>query len=150
MNEYASAEDAVPPDRNSSSPASSRLLAPRPLSLAVASLVVGLFAGFSIASEAIPPAPMPGASPQQIPQPTKSTIPGSGTYWVGSDVEAGLYRSHQLTGGCSWTRSADASGEADSVIAEHAPMGSTYVELREDEFFDTAGCATWRRVNASG
>lgn len=113
--------------------------------MAVGALVVGIFAGFSIASDSIPSASVPGAAGSQ--EPTDQTVPGDGTFWVGLDVQPGLYRSLSNSDLCSWTRSENASGEADSVIARDSSLGSTYVHLVYGDFFDTDDCSTWRLVD---
>lgn len=114
--------------------------------MAVATLVVGVFAGFSIGAKSIPPSPAPGpiAIPPQ--NPTALTIPGDGTFWVGTDVAPGLYRSSSNADRCSWTREKDATGELKSVRAHDTSIGSAYVYLVEGDFFDTEGCNTWRRA----
>ncbi|MET7363179.1 hypothetical protein ABZS76_32745 [Streptomyces sp. NPDC005562] len=108
-------------------------------------LIVGLFAGFSIASETVPPAPLPETE-QSLGKPTHRSIPGSGTFLVGSDVGAGLYHSYG-NADCKWSRSKDATGERQSVIANDSSIGDAYVHLQAGEFFSTTGCTTWQKVS---
>ncbi|WP_428957853.1 hypothetical protein [Streptomyces sp. cg35] len=121
-----------------------RRLPPRAWLIALGTLTVGLFAGFSIASQSVPPAPLPEASPSTQ-APTANTIPGTGTFWVGPDVTPGLYHSFQ-NDECEWERARDASGESRAVIARDQSSGDAYVHLKKGEFFDTTGCTKWRRV----
>ncbi|MGW1436766.1 hypothetical protein ACWD7M_16145 [Streptomyces griseus] len=124
---------------------------PRAWLLAVGALVAGLFAGFSLASESVPPAPLPdntagqakGSEPEQ---PTDTTIPGQGTFWVGADVESGLYHSAKNSTACSWRRLKDASGEPESVLADEKSAGDAYVHIEDGEFFASTQCNTWKRV----
>jgi hypothetical protein len=111
--------------------------------------VVCIFAGFSIGAESIPPAQLPT---QALQKPTDTSIPGDGTFLVGSrrttsDVRPGLYHSSRNSSRCVWRRSRDASFEKRSVIAEDTSRGESYVQLQSGEFFDTADCVTWHRVD---
>lgn len=123
--------------------------------MAVATGVACLFAGFSIASQSIPPAPSPSAiaSPRTLVGPTPWTIPGDGVYIVGTtetaDVQPGLYHA-QGNQHCSWRTSKDATFERRSVIASDTATGDAYVQLRAGEFFDTNECATWHRATGPG
>jgi hypothetical protein len=126
---------------------------PRAWLMSAAALVFGLFAGFSIASESVPPAPLPNqgaGSPSpdlgELDRPTSKAIPGNGTYRVGADVRPGLYHSYRNHLNCAWTRARDASGETRSVIARDVAKGDAYVDLEKGEFFNTDQCTTWRRV----
>lgn len=114
-------------------------------------LVLGLFAGYSIGADSIPPAPMPlqGAS-RAVQHPTENAIPGDGMFFVGTgetaDVQPGLYHSSDNASPCVWRRTKDASGERDSLIAHDTSLTDSYVRLKEGEFFDTTNCTTWYRV----
>jgi hypothetical protein len=120
--------------------------------LGVGGLVLGLFAGFSIASKSIPPTPLPSASARTQQTPTDQVIPGDGEYFVGTDrwadVRPGLYRSTQNTQQCHWEREKDATGE--HIIASDSGQGITYVQLRAGEFFDTNRCSVWHLVTGPG
>jgi hypothetical protein len=120
--------------------------------MGIGGLVLGLFAGFSIASQSVPPAPLPSVAPHTLQTPTAWTIPGEGEFLVGADsladVRPGLYRSSRNTERCMWQREKDATGE--HVIASDSAEGITYVELHAGEFFDTSSCTTWHRVDGPG
>jgi hypothetical protein len=121
---------------------------PRAYVLGFTLLVVGIFAGFSIASKSIPPAPSPSAT--NVGTPTETTIPGDGTFLVGTtdhaDVRPGIYHSTGNSRPCTWTRAEDASGELRSVIAQNTSRGDAYVELHAGEFFDSSNCLVWERA----
>ncbi|WP_030748084.1 hypothetical protein [Streptomyces griseus] len=78
------------------------------------------------------------------------TIDGDGDFEVGSDVEAGLYRSTgNEDAGCYWERAKDAKGELDSILANDNVTGTAYVEIKKsDKFFKSTGCGTWEAVDA--
>lgn len=114
-------------------------------------VVLGLFSGYSIGADSIPPAPLPVQGSSYTPQrPTGDLIPGNGTFRVGTgrgaDVRPGLYRSSGNTASCTWRRSMDATWESDSILAHDTSLGDAYVQLNDGEFFDSTNCATWRRV----
>jgi hypothetical protein len=132
------------PELESAYDAYPKRMPPRAWLMAAAFLTLGLFAGFSIASDSVPPAPLPGDI-RATDKPTGTTVPGNGTFWVGTDVTPGLYHSYQNTN-CQWSRSKDATGEARAVLAEDTSHGDTYVLLQVGDFFDTAGCTTWTKV----
>ncbi|MFI0966984.1 hypothetical protein ACH4S8_37220 [Streptomyces sp. NPDC021080] len=117
----------------------------RGYALAAGALFVGIFGGWSMGADSIPPASAPGAL-TAAQHPTRLTVPGDGTYWVGADVRPGLYRSLPNSDRCSWTRAKDATGERTSVRAHKASTGTLYVYLSRGDFFDTRDCHTWRRV----
>jgi hypothetical protein len=76
----------------------------------------------------------------------KNTIPGSGTYLVGRDFNAGVYRSTGNTS-CYWERAKNASGSFDSIIANDNGGGQRVVYIRPtDKAFKSSGCGTWKRV----
>lgn len=115
--------------------------------VAAGALTIGIFAGFSIASESIPPASAIKAADISQ-EPTRHTVPGDGIFLVGLDVRPGLYRSLSNSDRCTWTRSKDATGERSSVRAHDTSQGSAYVDLVAGDFFDTTDCNTWQRVSA--
>lgn len=129
-----------------------RKMPKRAYAMCLGGLFLGLFAGFSIASKSIAPAPFPQspetATPRTLQAPTPWTIPGDGEFLVGTnklaDVHPGLYRSEGNTRWCMWQREKDATGE--HIVASDTAEGITYVQLRSGEFFDTNGCNTWHRV----
>jgi hypothetical protein len=75
-----------------------------------------------------------------------ATIPGTGTFLVGTDIQPGVYRSTGNTY-CYWHRAKDASGSLDSIIANDIGGGQRLVYLRAtDKIFKTSECGTWSRV----
>lgn len=129
-----------------------RRMPPRAFLMAAATLVLGLFAGFSMASKSVPPATMPPEQSETstvLETPTPTEIPGNGTFLVGKDVRAGLYHSYRNRLNCAWSRARDASGERGSIIARDVSRGNAYVLLEKGEFFDTSQCATWDRVEGA-
>ncbi|MFE0490127.1 hypothetical protein [Streptomyces griseoaurantiacus] len=143
-----STEDAT--ESRHESPKSKRMPG-RAYVMAAAFLTAGIFLGFSIAAESVPPAPMPGGQ-AGLQEPTPTTIPGEGMWRVGTgsdaDVRPGLYQSSHNILDCSWRRSRDASGEHRAIISGDVSRGTAYAQLQSGEFFDTAHCATWHRVGA--
>jgi hypothetical protein len=124
-----------------------RTLVRRPLFLLGIGVFAGLVLGYALGADAEPPAPLmaPPALPA-VTQPTATTIPGDGAYWVGPDVHPGVYRATSNTTPCSWKRARDPSGEHHEVIADETTTGTSYVQLEKGEFFVTDSCTTWRRV----
>ncbi|MDY7085966.1 MAG: hypothetical protein SYR96_12755 [Actinomycetota bacterium] len=79
----------------------------------------------------------------------KDTIPGSGTYLVGKDFNAGVYRSAGNSS-CYWERASDAGGSLNSIIANDIGSGQRLVYVKPtDKVFKSSGCATWKRVTAA-
>ena len=79
----------------------------------------------------------------------KNTIPGSGTYLVGKDFQAGVYRSTGNSS-CYWQRATNASGSTSSIITNDIGAGQRLVYVRPtDKVFKTSGCRTWSRVTAA-
>lgn len=75
----------------------------------------------------------------------RSTIPGTGTFLVGPDVDPGTYRAAARSG-CYWARlaSLDTSDIIDNANAD----GPVVVELlSSDKAFETNGCATFRKIS---
>lgn len=79
----------------------------------------------------------------------KNTIPGSGTYLVGQDFQAGVYRSIG-NASCYWERARNAGGALSSIIANDIGAGQRLVYVRStDKVFRTSRCHTWIRVPSS-
>jgi hypothetical protein len=79
----------------------------------------------------------------------RNTIPGSGTYLVGKDFQAGVYRSTSNSS-CYWERASNASGSLSSILANDIGSGQRLVYVRStDRIFKTSGCHTWNRVFSS-
>jgi hypothetical protein len=90
---------------------------------------------------------LPGAAPATAA--AKNTIPGSGTYLVGKDFQAGVYRSASNSS-CYWERAKDASGNLNSTIANDIGSGQRLVFVRTtDRVFKTSSCHPWTRVFSS-
>lgn len=76
----------------------------------------------------------------------EGTIPGSGIFLVGEDIEPGTYRGDGSSGTCYWARLSGTSGDFDELIANGLPEGPTVVTIAEsDVAFETQGCADWVR-----
>lgn len=72
-------------------------------------------------------------------------LSNDGTYIVGSDVEAGLWRAENTTG-CYWARLSGFSGMSSDIIANHYASGSTLVQIAStDSGFKTSHCGTWTK-----
>ena len=79
----------------------------------------------------------------------KTTIPGSGTYLVGRDFVAGVYRSIGNTS-CYWARATNAGGSLSSILANDIGSGQRLVYVRPtDRVLKTSGCRTWNRVSGA-
>lgn len=104
-------------------------------------LVTPLFAMCIVAATVSFTPPAPAAA--------RNTIPGSGTYLVGKDFSAGVYRSTGNTS-CYWERAKDASGSLNSTIANDIGSGQRLVYVRPaDRVFKTSRCHIWVRVFSS-
>jgi hypothetical protein len=75
-----------------------------------------------------------------------ATVPGDGTYLVGSDMKSGTYKTKGPADGsfgCYWARAKDSSGELNSIIANDNLNGSGVVTVRKGETFKSSGCQDW-------
>jgi len=83
-----------------------------------------------------PEAPPPSRTP---PPPTPTPDPNAvsqGTYLVGEDIQAGLYRGDAgqgLGGSCYWARLKDLSGGLDSILANDNAEGQFYIQVAETD-----------------
>ncbi|MBM2622876.1 hypothetical protein JIG36_45990 [Actinoplanes sp. LDG1-06] len=85
----------------------------------------------------------------QVTATAKNTIPGAGTYLVGKDFNAGVYRSVGNTS-CYWERATNAGGSTSSIIANDIGSGQRLVYVKPtDKVFKSSGCGTWTRVTAA-
>lgn len=87
----------------------------------------------------------PGTTVTVTPKPAKpsGTIPGDGTFLVGSEIKPGTYRT-KAGDACYWARSSGTSGDIGDIIANGNPRGSTVVTIKPtDKSFQTAYCAEW-------
>ncbi|MGW7048502.1 hypothetical protein ACWGDT_38750 [Streptomyces avermitilis] len=79
----------------------------------------------------------------------KAAFSGDGDFEVGKDVKPGTYRTTGNTDDlCYWERAKDASGEADSLIANDNVSGTSYVTVKAtDKLFKSSGCKDWEAVD---
>jgi len=77
-----------------------------------------------------------------------NSIPGNGTFLVGSRVRPGTYESAKpKSGNCYWARLKDTSGGLGSIIANNNSSGPSTVTIDStDRAFQTSGCETWVKV----
>lgn len=83
------------------------------------------------------------------PAPAPGTIPGSGTFMVGSDIEPGTYKTGGPESfGCYYARLKDTTGDFGSIINNNVSQGPASVTISaSDGAFETSGCQTWSKVN---
>jgi hypothetical protein len=105
------------------------------------------------APKAAPATTAPQAPPPTTANPTtaSATIPGDGTYVVGTDIKPGLYKTSGPSasgfGDCYWEREKDLSGGFGSILANDNAKGQTTVKiLSSDAAFKTSGCADWVKI----
>ncbi|MET9256703.1 hypothetical protein [Streptomyces sp. NPDC003717] len=79
----------------------------------------------------------------------KAAFAGDGDHQVGSDIKPGTYRTTGNTDDmCYWERAKDASGDADSLLANDNVTGSSYVTVKAtDKLFKSSGCKDWEAVD---
>lgn len=91
----------------------------------------------------------PAAVQTPVKEPTRApddTIPGSGTYLVGDDIQPGTYKTAGpgSLGLCYWERSKDSSGGLESIIANDNLTGQGVVTIKSsDNVFKSTGCQAW-------
>ena len=89
----------------------------------------------------------------ETPERAAGTIPGSGTFEVGADIEPGLYFSSAALSRGYWARLKGAPGDADDIIASGDPAATVYVQVApKDKYFVSIGMEDWVLVDpdASG
>ena len=79
------------------------------------------------------------------------TLPGDGTYLVGTDIKPGLYKTSGPApggaGNCYWERDKDLDGTIDSIADNGNTAGQATVKVAvTDKAFTTSGCADWTKV----
>jgi hypothetical protein len=74
-----------------------------------------------------------------------TTIPGDGTFLVGTDIKPGTYRSPMPeSGNCYWARMSDVGDDLGGIIANDNSAGPSVVTIRAtDKAFTTTGCEPW-------
>lgn len=80
-----------------------------------------------------------------------ATIPGEGTFVVGSDIKPGTYKtsgpSDSSLPNCYWARLKGTSGAFGDIIANGNPGGQTTITISSgDKAFQTSGCADWKKI----
>lgn len=80
------------------------------------------------------------------PKGPSATIPGDGTFAVGTDIKAGTYVSSTPdSGNCYWARLSGSDG-FDSIIDNNNSAGQSIVTIQPgDKYFKTDGCNTWKQ-----
>lgn len=84
----------------------------------------------------------------QTPTPTAPVDPnphfGEGIYKVGTDIQAGTYRTRTASSGCYWERLAGFTGELSDIISNEGTDNPAIVTiLPTDVGFSTHNCSTW-------
>jgi flagellar biosynthesis GTPase FlhF len=75
----------------------------------------------------------------------QNTIPGTGTFVVGEDIQPGTYRA-EAQEGCYWKRLSSLSG--DDIIDNNIADGPVVVEIKAtDKAFETSDCADFHKVS---
>jgi hypothetical protein len=92
------------------------------------------------------------AKPKKKPAPKGATIPGEGTFVVGSDIKAGTYKTagaeESVIPNCYWARLKGTSGTFKDIITNSNSDGPTTVTISSsDGAFKTSGCKTWKKVD---
>ncbi|WP_438307014.1 hypothetical protein ACSHXN_46970 (plasmid) [Streptomyces sp. HUAS TT11] len=105
------------------------------------------------AKAAAAPAPTVTATKTVTAKPPKpkgpaTTIAGDGEYLVGTDMQAGTYRTAGPDNSvlCYWERAKDSTGDFNSIIANNNLQGSGRATVRKGEVFKTTGCQKWAKV----
>ncbi len=75
-----------------------------------------------------------------------AAMPGDGTYQVGVDVKAGVYKSTAAdSGNCYWARMSGPD-TFDDIIDNGNSSGQVLVTIKStDKFFQSSGCNDWTR-----
>jgi hypothetical protein len=77
---------------------------------------------------------------------SQPTVPGDGSFAVGTHLPRGLYKGAAPADGCYWERVRDFSGDVESINANYFGFNQSplYVEITTDDAgFNTDGCARW-------
>lgn len=90
------------------------------------------------------------AAPSSAPPAPAEGI-GDGTYVVGTDIKAGLYKTTGPASSefpnCYWARERDLDGGLNSIIANDNTQGPTTVKIAStDKGFKTSGCKAWVKI----
>ncbi|MEU3613546.1 hypothetical protein ABZ725_14680 [Streptomyces sp. NPDC006872] len=92
------------------------------------------------------------SKPTKKAEPKVATIPGDGTFVVGTDIKAGTYKSagpaDSVIPNCYWARLKSTSGDFDDIITNNNASGPTTVTISaSDGAFQTTGCKEWKKVS---
>lgn len=72
---------------------------------------------------------------------------GQGTFIVGTDMQAGRYRSSAAADGCYWERLSGFGGGLSDIIANDNVDGTAIVDIAAtDKGFSSSRCGTWTLV----
>ena len=75
---------------------------------------------------------------------------GDGTWVIGSDIQAGTYRSSKTGSDCYWERLSGFSGELDDIVANGVTDAIWVVEIAStDAGFSTERCGTWTEATSA-
>lgn len=90
--------------------------------------------------------------PKAKAKPAVVTVPGDGTYLVGTDIKPGTYKTSgpadSVIPNCYWERSSSTSGNMDGILANDNLSGAGVVTvLPSDKVFKTTGCNDWTKVS---
>jgi hypothetical protein len=77
-----------------------------------------------------------------------TTIPGDGTFLVGTDIQAGTYHADASpSGNCYWERDSDLNGNLNSIISNDNSSGPVVVQIgSSDAAFNDSGCGTFTKT----
>lgn len=94
-------------------------------------------------------APAEEAAAPEPAAPSGTTLPGEGTFVVGSEMKPGLWKGIDASSGY-WARLRNASGELESIIAnDNVGSGNAYVQVgRGDKYFEANGFSEWVKMPA--
>lgn len=97
-----------------------------------------------LASQAEDEAATEEAEQEETSASDSGSIPGSGTFLIGEDIQPGTYRTEGDSGFCYWARLSGLSGEFEDIITNDFSEGPSFVTLSEtDVAFETSDCGEW-------
>ncbi|GAA2013319.1 hypothetical protein GCM10009839_05020 [Catenulispora yoronensis] len=120
-------------------------------SVAAATVSVTATVTVTASTTAQPAAPVTVTTTAPAPSSAAPAGVGDGTYVVGTDIKAGLYKttgpSDSSFPNCYWERERDLDGGLNSIIANDNPKGQTTVKIAStDKAFKTSGCSDWVKI----
>ena len=99
------------------------------------------------------PEPTITPAPTETPIPTNTPDPNlinPGTYIVGVDIQAGIYKGFAgegLTSSCYWERLKDLTGGFESILANENSIGQYYIEVQSNDYALKTDCKLTRLVS---